>query len=131
LTWKSGIAPTLPGEIIDIDIIDLVFDVAVDVVGATEIKINNVKLAFGGKEVVVSILYNTASTIFEKNYSPYDLNKDGIVDILDLSLALKYLNTHAGDTYWDEAKKVDYNGDNIIDLNDLYILLENYTIPYF
>ncbi|MCL2060509.1 MAG: hypothetical protein FWH01_15905 [Oscillospiraceae bacterium] len=128
---KSGIAPTLPGEIIDIDIIDLVFDVAVDVVGATEIKINNVKLAFGGKEVVVSILYNTASTIFEKNYSPYDLNKDGIVDILDLSLALKYLNTHAGDTYWDEAKKVDYNGDNIIDLNDLYILLENYTIPYF
>ena len=128
---NPGVAPIPPGEAGTIDIIDLIFDVSEDVLGETAVKINNVILSYVGTAVAVDIIYDTASTVFETYYDLHDINKDGVVDIHDLSYALQYLFMQAGELNWDEAKKADINGDNIIDLDDLLLILGNYTIPYY
>ena len=67
----------------------------------------------------------------EKSYSPYDLNKDGVIDLNDVTYALKYFMAHEGDADWDAAKAADFDGSGQIDVGDLLLILANYTIPYY
>jgi len=64
-------------------------------------------------------------------YSPYDLNKDGVIDLNDLTYALQFLLANEGDPNWDEAKAADFDGNKKIDIEDLIVILANYTVPYY
>ena len=55
----------------------------------------------------------------------YDLNDDGVVDQIDLAIALKYFKAVAGDANWDTAKTADFNKDGIVDIEDFIMLANN------
>ena len=125
----SGIAA--PGISGDVDLLSLVFNANEGMLGATEIKLNYVKISFINGPVAVYIAEDTVVTVFEQYYSPYDLNKDGVIDLNDLTFALQYMLAREGDANWEEAKAVDYTGDGKIEIDDLILILANYTVPYY
>jgi len=51
------------------------------------------------------------------NYSPYDLNEDGHVDILDVAIVASAFGAEEGDPRWDPRADVDGNG--LVDIYDL------------
>jgi len=115
----------------DADILELTFDVIEGVVGIADVKLNYLRMSFDGVEVYPFILKDTATTEFVKWYSRYDVNRDGVVDLNDLTFALMYLMLDSTDPDWDVAKIADVNGDGFIDIDDLLLILANYTIPYY
>ena len=76
-------------------------------------------------------VYRVAESGGGDEYSRYDLNKSGEVDLNDLTYALKYFMSAEGDTDWGEAQPADFNYDGVIDVADLVLILANYTIPYY
>jgi hypothetical protein len=36
-----------------------------------------------------------------------------------------------GEAGWDAALAADFNGDGVVDISDLILILANYTIPYY
>ena len=63
---------------------------------------------------------NTPKSVFIPGYEKADINKDGFVDILDLStLGLNYNNTSSSSSF---KKYYDVNSDNIIDIYDMTII---------
>ena len=115
----------------DLDIFTMVFNAADGMLGATNVKLNYAILSYAGEEVQSRIINDNVTTIFEQWYSPYDLNKDGVIDLNDLTFAMQFLLVTDSDANWNDAKAADFNGDNIIDINDLLLILANYTIPYY
>ena len=61
----------------------------------------------------------------------YDLNKDGVVDLNDLTFALQYILATENDATWEYAKEVDFTNDGRIRIDDLVLIIFNYTIPYY
>ena len=57
----------------------------------------------------------------------YDLNGDGVVDQLDLAIALGFYMVNGGDATWNSAKIADFNKDGIVDIEDFIRLLNNMT----
>jgi len=55
----------------------------------------------------------------------YDLNSDGVIDQLDLAIALKYFMVSSTDANWNEAKIADFNKDGRVDIEDYIKLLNN------
>ena len=55
----------------------------------------------------------------------YDLNHDGVVDQLDLAIALSFFTVNGGDANWNTAKIADFNKDGIVDIEDFIRLLNN------
>ena len=113
------------------DIFEMVFDVREGVLGAADVKLNYVKFSAAGATVAAIIKDGAATTIFEQYFSPYDLNKDGLIDLNDLTFALQFLTVQEGDPDWDIAKVADFHIDGVIDILDLIEILANYTIPYY
>ena len=60
-------------------------------------------------------------------YSIYDLNKDGVVDQLDLTIAQLYYQVAEGDANWGTAKIADVNEDGVVNMLDLVAIFINYT----
>ena len=115
----------------NVDILKMLLYVQEGVLGNSAVKLNYIKLSYGGSEVYSEIVKDTASTVFEKYYSPYDLNKDGVIDLNDITFALQFFGAQEGDADWDEAKVVDFSGNGSIGVEDLLLILNNYTIPYY
>ena len=115
----------------DIDLLSLCFYVAEGALGETVFKLNYINISTAGGPVAVVIVNDEAKTLVVEYFSPFDLNKDRVVDLNDLTYALQFLLVAEGDANWDEAKLIDYNDDHIIDINDLIEILANYTIPYY
>ena len=120
-----------PGASGDLDILRIDFNVQEGVLGDAGFKLNYIVLSYAGTPVDSIIANDTATTSFLKYYSPYDLNKDEVIDIHDLSFAVIYLTVQVGDPDWEEAKVCDFNGDGHIDINDLIEIMANYTVPYY
>ena len=55
----------------------------------------------------------------------FDLNHDGVVDQIDLAVALKYFTVSEGDENWDAAKTMDFNNDGIVEIEDFIVLTNN------
>ncbi len=54
----------------------------------------------------------------------YDLNGDGRVDILDITIAQGYYRCSSGDASgWDTAESCDFNGDGKVDVEDLISIM--------
>lgn len=54
------------------------------------------------------------------NSSPYDLNKDGDVDIVDVVIVASAFGKEEGDPGWDP--RADVNGDGLVDIFDLVLI---------
>ncbi|MCL1808931.1 MAG: dockerin type I domain-containing protein [Clostridiales bacterium] len=83
-----------------------------------------------------------ATTVIELVYSKYDLNRDGVIDALDLGVMLLYCGFDKDDPRWDTYVKVndtkgvgvtamtcDVNRDGVIDMLDLLDLFIHYGVP--
>ena len=114
------------------DVLRVVFSVQSDE-GATEVRIVDVKAAVTEGDPPVATLLDcvidngAAGTVVKKYYSIYDVNKDGAVDLLDISYAMHFYMVGAGDADWVYAGACDVNGDGIVDIEDLILILANYT----
>ena len=124
----SGV-PGTPPVSGDFDILELVFNVVDGALGDAAVKLNSIKLSYSGVEIGADIINGSAVTRFMQYYSPYDLNKDGVIDIHDITYALQFLLAVPGDPNWDEA--ADVNGDGVVEIADLILILANYTVPYY
>ena len=115
------------------ELFTMVFNVKEGVLGAADVKLNYIVMSYGnGEQVAAEIVGGgVATTVFEQYYSIYDVNKDGVIDLNDITYALQFLLVQDGDPGWEEAKAVNVNGDDIIDTKDLILILANYTIPYY
>ena len=125
---SGGAQPPISG---DIGIMDLTFYVIDGVLGPSTVKLNYIKPSSMNGPVNYIIISDSVTTVFEKYYSPYDLNKDGVVDINDLTFALVYLTVREGDPDWDDVKYMDFDDSKEIDIGDLILIFANYTIPYY
>ena len=114
-----------------VDIFKMAYDVLEDILGETEVTLNYIKLSYEGVDKYAEIKDAAVTTRFLKYYSKYDLNFDGVVDIHDLTYALQFFMAKEGDANWDEAKVADFCEDGLIDINDLLLILNNYTISYY
>jgi hypothetical protein len=71
------------------------------------------------------------SSATTKVFSIYDLDDDGVVDYVDLSLAFFYYQARLGDPNWDDAKVADVTGsdgkpDGKVDMLDLLAIYANF-----
>ena len=115
----------------DVDIFEMVFNVAEGELGATDVKLNYVLMSVTGGTVAAEIENGVATTVLEQWYSRYDLNKDGIIDLNDLTYALQFLGATNADPEWAQTYVCDLEPDGIITIDDLILILANYTIPYY
>ena len=116
----------------DINIFELVFNAIDGALGEAALRINYMKISAPDGNIITPIFINDEyKTEFVKYYLPYDLNKDGTVDLYDLTYAVQFLLAKEGDANWDIAKTVDFDNSGYIDIEDLILILANYTIPYY
>ena len=54
----------------------------------------------------------------------YDVNKDGVIDLLDITYCQKYYRETSSVSNWDAIAHCDLDGNGIIDVEDLIILLQ-------
>ena len=92
----------------------------------TAIEFTNVKLAIaGGGGYVPGDFDVSVATEFLKRYSKFDVNRDGVIDLLDISAALDAFKSEPGDANWNPL--CDVNGDGTIDTLDLALIRANFT----
>ena len=61
------------------------------------------------------------------NSNKYDINGDDIVDANDLSIAMSFLLHSIGPSSPPLAKRSDVNGNGVIDIQDFFLIMANYT----
>ena len=115
----------------EVDMLNLVFNVKEGALGFSDVKITFANMSGFGATVASEIEKDTATTEYLQYYSIYDLNKDGVIDLNDLTFALQYLSVSFGDPNWEDAKIADVNVTGTVDIDDLILILANYTIPYY
>ena len=134
-TGKAVLYNGNPGGISgDFDIFTMTFNVAEGKLGPTDVVLNYATTSYGGSTVESDIVNGTVTTELTQWYSPYDLNKDGVIDLNDVTFALQYLLVTDSDPEWEQAKVCNFatgGAYEVIDINDLIIILANYTIPYY
>jgi len=97
----------------------------------SDVKQTYIFMSFEGDNGPADIKDGVAETAFVKFYVIYDLNKDGVVDLNDITAALQYYMAKVGDPDWDKAAAADVNNSGVVDIDDLLLILANYTIPYY
>lgn len=61
-------------------------------------------------------------TVADQN--KYDLNKDGVIDLLDITYCQKYYRETSSSADWDDISNCDLDGNGIIDVEDMILLLQ-------
>ncbi|MBR4015806.1 MAG: leucine-rich repeat protein [Anaerotignum sp.] len=59
--------------------------------------------------------------------NPYDVNRDGKVDQLDVTKAIGFYQVTSASAHWETAKLCDVNGDNMVNINDFVLIWLNFT----
>ncbi|MCL1809113.1 MAG: dockerin type I domain-containing protein [Clostridiales bacterium] len=148
-TWRGTITITYPSggssgftSESPVDFVKFIFVPLA--LGDTTVKLTSVNVVgHTGEttEYIDSIIeVGEATTTIDRLYSKYDLNRDGLVDALDLSIMLLYCGFDKDSPHWNTLVKVndskgkgvtasmcDVNGDGIIDMLDLLDLFIHYT----
>ena len=57
----------------------------------------------------------------------YDLNSDGVVDLLDIAYCQTYYRATSTDSTWAQAQHCDLDGSSTVDIQDLILILQNFT----
>ena len=68
----------------------------------------------------------SSANVFVPNY---DVNSNGTVDIIDITVAQRYYQVASSDETWAKAKAMDVNGDNKVDIQD-YIDIFNHLSDF-
>jgi len=115
-----------------LDIFEMVFSSNSKLLGTTDVKLVNAVLSgYDGADVAVyidSLIANgLVQTSIGQYFSRYDVNRDGVVDQLDLTTAQLFFMAKEGDANWNTAKAADVNGDGRVDIEDLILILKNIT----
>ncbi|MCL2172846.1 MAG: fibronectin type III domain-containing protein [Candidatus Bathyarchaeota archaeon] len=115
-----------------LDIFEIVLSSNDNSLGTTDVKLVDAALsgyADGNTAVYIDslIAHDLVQTVIGQYYSKYDINKDGVVNQLDLTTAQMYFMAKEGDANWNTAKNADVNGDDRIDIEDLILILQNIT----
>ena len=126
-----NINANIPDIVGEADLLMMTFNVREGELGSTDVKLNNIIMSYKNGQVATMIEDGVATTELLQWYSKFDLNKDGVIDLNDLTFALQYLLVTSADPQWEDAKFCDFEPDGIIDINDLILILTNYTIPYY
>jgi hypothetical protein len=103
--------------------------------GKTTVEVVAASVATPGNVVPVGI------TSFETEFiafSRYDVNRSGEVDLADVAAAAYFYLARSSDSDWAKfvqfdslfisPEQCDVNGDNIVDIEDLILILANYTV---
>ena len=134
-TWigKVTLLNTSGPDVVGVaDLFSMTFNVREGELGSTDVKLNYIIMSYKDGQVVTMIEEGVASTDLLQWYSKYDLNKDGVIDLNDLTYALQFLGITSADPEWVDAQYVNFDDTNdAIDINDLILILANYTIPYY
>jgi len=140
--WKGAVELMKPGNISSVSSLDIleIKGVALDKLGSTTVTLTDFSIwgLLDGKSSLLpsEIIKTNASTeVVQKAavYSKYDLNQDGIIDELDLSIAIYFYLKTSMEPGWDTvkydiatAKDADVTGDNIVNLADLIEIAANF-----
>ena len=91
-----------------------------EVAGSASITLTDADLSayLGDGETLVQVDLDGASITTEVRHNIFDVNKDGVVDQLDMTRAQRYYGTDNTDA--------DVNEDGTVDLDDLILILNNY-----
>ena len=57
----------------------------------------------------------------------YDLNGDGVVDLLDIAYCQMFYRAASSDSNWSTASRCDFDGSGTVDIQDLILILQNFT----
>ena len=57
----------------------------------------------------------------------YDLNGDGVVDLLDITYCQMFYRATSTDSNWASAQRCDVDGSGTVDIQDLILILRNFT----
>ena len=126
--WEADVTLITPSGATDGDMFEITFRLKNKEGSSTDIEFKNVSLALTGGGGFVSGTFGDIVTVeFLKWYSKYDINKDGNVDLLDISLAVDFFMVSITDGRWMQAMNCDVNDDGVIDIEDLILIRANYT----
>jgi hypothetical protein len=98
--------------------------------GITDVKVTRV-IVSGYNEDNTAVYFeaditnDVISTEVTPHYSKYDINRDLVVDQLDLTAAQLYYAAREGDDNWMLPKIADVNEDGRVDIEDLILILNN------
>ena len=76
-------------------------------------------------EAFTAYVLDNASVTTKVDYSVYDVNQDGTVNQLDITRAQRAYGAVPGDANWNA--RADVNHDGVVDINDLILVLNNYS----
>jgi len=101
-----------------------------DLVGITDVKVTRIDVSgYDDENKAVyfesDIRKDTVTTDVTPHYSEYDINRDTVVDQLDLTAAQLFYAAREGDANWDAAKIADINKDGRGDIEDLSLIHNN------
>lgn len=108
------------------DIAKLVF-AANEKAGTVAVELTGVRVA-GYNENGEPVYFSTNITAPEAVTaigSKYDVNADGVVDLLDIVYVQKYYQRNASSDSWAQVKHCDVTGDGVIDVEDLVAILRH------
>ncbi|MDR2719222.1 MAG: fibronectin type III domain-containing protein [Nitrososphaerota archaeon] len=115
-----------------LDIFEMVFASNSKLLGTTDVRL--VDAVLSGYDDVNAAVYidsliatGLVQTVIGQYFSRYDVNRDGVVDQLDLTAAQLFFMAKEGDANWNTAKAADVNGDGRVDIEDLILILKNIT----
>ena len=69
-------------------------------------------------------IQNSRAEITVADPDRYDVNKDGVVDLLDITYCQKYYRETSSSAGWDDIANCDLDGNGIIDVEDMILLLQ-------
>ena len=86
-------------------------------IGSGSVSISEVHLNAG--EIEVDVQTEQVQISFTVKANIYDINADGVVSLLDMTRAQRY--------FGEENPEADLNGDHTVDVQDLILILMNFT----
>ena len=97
--------------------------------GDTSVTIQKMKLTAYDKEqgeATVNCILANASVVTTLAYDVYDVNRDGVVNLLDITRAQRYYGLTVEDATWNAI--ADVNSDGVVDIADLILILNHFTV---
>ncbi|MCL2163403.1 MAG: chitobiase/beta-hexosaminidase C-terminal domain-containing protein [Oscillospiraceae bacterium] len=126
---------TAGGTTGDFDFYSAAFNINSGVSGNARVEIVDVSAAFPGGMVSLTVSGNFITSI--GSFSKYDVNRDGVVDLADVAAGAFFFMANSNDAAWStlldfgalkvSAERCDVNGDGRVDIEDLILILNNYS----
>ncbi len=111
----------------DVDILSVTAE-TIGEVGDATLTVTDARLsAYVGDmdETYVSVDLSAAKADVLVDYSIYDVNRDGIVDQLDLTRCQRYYGMAAGGAIWSDL--ADVNDDGLVNIIDMILIMNHYS----